>query len=220
MSDTKKSFVAYTDWKSIFNMLDDVEAGKLVKHLFSFVSGENVELDDRMLKIVFEPIKLQINRDLDKYEQVKERRAEAGRKGGLRSGETRKQSEANEANASDAKQNEANEAVTDTVTGNGNETGTDNATVTSKKDLMEERKLKFASTLEPYQKIYPRPMLNDFYKYWGEPNKSHTKFKQELEKTWDLERRLETWSRNDKDFKNGKSGQTQQESNTGFTTNR
>jgi hypothetical protein len=63
-----------------------------------------------------------------------------------------------------------------------------------------ERKLKFASTLEPFQKLYPKQMLSDFYKYWGELNKSGTKFKQELEKTWDLERRLEMWARRDKDF--------------------
>jgi len=63
-----------------------------------------------------------------------------------------------------------------------------------------ERKLKFASTLEPFQKQYPKQMLSDFYKYWCELNKSGTKFKQELEKTWDLERRLEMWARRDKDF--------------------
>jgi hypothetical protein len=63
-----------------------------------------------------------------------------------------------------------------------------------------ERKLKFASTLEPFQKLYPKQMLSDFYKYWGELNKSGTKFKQELEKTWDLERRLEMWARRDKEF--------------------
>lgn len=63
-----------------------------------------------------------------------------------------------------------------------------------------ERKLKFASTLEPFQKLYSKQMLSDFYKYWGELNKSGTKFKQELEKTWDLERRLEMWARRDNEF--------------------
>jgi hypothetical protein len=69
------------------------------------------------------------------------------------------------------------------------------------KENYDDRKLKFSSTLEPYLKIYGREFLNDFYKYWTEPNKSKTKFRQELEKTWDLERRLETWARNDKNFK-------------------
>lgn len=70
------------------------------------------------------------------------------------------------------------------------------------KDNIERRKLKFASTLESFLTIYGKDLLNDFYRYWAEPNKSNTKFKQELEKTWDLERRLETWARNDKKFNN------------------
>lgn len=58
------------------------------------------------------------------------------------------------------------------------------------------RKLKFADTLKPFLEKYGREMLTDFYKYWTEPNKSGTKFKQEMLKTWDTSRRLETWSRN------------------------
>lgn len=69
------------------------------------------------------------------------------------------------------------------------------------KNKIEDRKLKFASTLEPFLQTYGKVFLNDFYKYWTEPNKSKTKFRQELEKTWDLSRRLETWAKNDKNFK-------------------
>jgi hypothetical protein len=43
-------------------------------------------------------------------------------------------------------------------------------------------------------------MLKDFYAYWTESNKSNTKFNQELQKTWDLSRRLETWAKNEKNF--------------------
>jgi len=65
-----------------------------------------------------------------------------------------------------------------------------------------ERKLEFASTLEMYLPIYGRDFLNDFYFYWTEPNNSNTKFRKELQKTWSLERRLETWAKNDSKFKN------------------
>lgn len=65
---------------------------------------------------------------------------------------------------------------------------------------IEERKLKFASTLNEYLPIYGRELLNQFYAYWTEPNKSKSKFRQELEKTWDLKRRLETWAKNEKNF--------------------
>ncbi|MFZ4797075.1 MAG: hypothetical protein ACOYMA_06240, partial [Bacteroidia bacterium] len=63
---------------------------------------------------------------------------------------------------------------------------------------IEERKLKFASTLEPFKSKYGRDLLNQFYKYWTQPNKSNTKFKQELEKAWELSYRLETWSSREK----------------------
>ena len=65
---------------------------------------------------------------------------------------------------------------------------------------IEERKLKFASTLEPFKNSYSRDLLNAFYKYWTEPNKSNTKFRQELERTWEISRRLETWAARDKSF--------------------
>jgi hypothetical protein len=62
------------------------------------------------------------------------------------------------------------------------------------------RKLAFASTLEPFLPLYGKDLLNDFYAYWTEPNKSNTKYRQELEKVWDLNKRLTTWSKNDKGF--------------------
>jgi hypothetical protein len=65
-----------------------------------------------------------------------------------------------------------------------------------KVDDIEDRKLKFASTLEIFLPQYGRETLNKFYGYWTEPNKSNTKFRQELEKTWDLNRRLERWVSN------------------------
>ena len=70
---------------------------------------------------------------------------------------------------------------------------------------IDSRKLKFAATLEPFLITYGKDFLNDFYKYWTEPNKSNTKFKQELERTWSLERRLETWAKNQKIFDKEKS---------------
>ena len=65
-----------------------------------------------------------------------------------------------------------------------------------KSNILRERKLKFASTLEIFIPKYGRDLINDFYRYWTEPNKSNTKFKQEMEKTWDVERRIEKWASN------------------------
>src|SRR5690554_5984858 len=122
MAQGKKAFVMYCDWENVFEMLTNDEAGKLVKHLFAYVNDKKPALDDRILQVAFEPIKQQIKRDQQKYEDTRKKRVEAGRAGGIKSGESRsgsKQGKANEANASNVKQVKANEAVTvtDTVTG-------------------------------------------------------------------------------------------------------
>lgn len=70
----------------------------------------------------------------------------------------------------------------------------------NKENNIDMRKLKFADTLKPFLSIYGKDMLNDFYLYWTEPNKSNTKFRQEMEKTWNLERRLLTWANNESKY--------------------
>ena len=122
MAENKKSFVAYADWLESFEMLEDLEAGKLIKHLLRYVNDKNPELDDRLLKIAFAPIKAQLKRDLSKYETIIEKRKEAGRKGGIISSKKAKQ-----ANAKSVKQKQANQAdnVNDTVTVNDTVNDTD-----------------------------------------------------------------------------------------------
>ena len=66
---------------------------------------------------------------------------------------------------------------------------------------IDSRKLKFADTLKPFVEKYGKEMIRAFYDYWVEPNKSNTKFRQELQKTWDVKRRLDAWSSNDANFK-------------------
>lgn len=78
----------------------------------------------------------------------------------------------------------------------------------TKEEKLLARKKIFASTLEPFVSVYGKDLVNEFYKYWTEPNKSGTKFKQELQATWSLERRLETWAKNDKTFKPNTNGTT------------
>ena len=78
------------------------------------------------------------------------------------------------------------------------------------KNNIEERKLKFAETLKPFIETYGKDMVKDFYLYWTEPNKSNTKFRQELERTWSPERRLISWNKNNFGNKN-KGGNDQQQ---------
>jgi len=52
---------------------------------------------------------------------------------------------------------------------------------------------------------YDESILNGFIDYWTEPNKSNTKMKFELNKTWKTSLRLKTWSSNQKKWDNSKS---------------
>lgn len=70
MAKDKKSVIVYVDWISTFEELDDAEAGKLIKHFFRYVNDQNPEPPDRLTKLVFEPIKSQLKRDLMAYEQT------------------------------------------------------------------------------------------------------------------------------------------------------
>jgi len=122
MAEEKKSFVLYADYNTTAKKLSDEQAGKLYKIILAYVNDENPVVDDFVLDIMFEPIKNQLKRDLDKWRNKKALRSEAGKIGGIKSGKSRsksKQNEANEANASKSKQNEANEAVNVNVNVNG-----------------------------------------------------------------------------------------------------
>ena len=61
-----------------------------------------------------------------------------------------------------------------------------------------EKKEDFYNGLVPFVSIYGKEMVRAFFDYWTEPNKSNTKMRFELEKTWDLKRRLNTWATRDK----------------------
>ena len=86
MAENKKSFLMYCDWQSTFESLTDEEAGQLIKHFFKYVNDENPAADNRLISIVFEPMKAVLKNDLKKWEYRQEQRAEAGR----RSAENRK----------------------------------------------------------------------------------------------------------------------------------
>jgi|WetSurMetagenome_2_1015567.scaffolds.fasta_scaffold75478_3 hypothetical protein len=65
--------------------------------------------------------------------------------------------------------------------------------IEKKRTECETRKKTFHDLLVPYVEYYGKDMITDFYFYWIEMNKSLTKMRFELQKTWDLKRRLNTW---------------------------
>ena len=61
---------------------------------------------------------------------------------------------------------------------------------------IKERENKFRLQSQSFKNQFSSEMIDRFCDYWTEPNKSNTKMKFELQKTFDIERRLKTWDRN------------------------
>lgn len=61
---------------------------------------------------------------------------------------------------------------------------------------IKDREADFSAEIFKYRDEYGIEMINEFFLYWTEPNKSKTKMKFELEKTWDTSRRLLRWKKN------------------------
>jgi len=80
MAENKKSFIAYSDWHGMFNALPDEVAGKLIKHIFSYVNDENPSSEDFIINALFEQIKATLKRDLIKWDKERSQRSDAGKK--------------------------------------------------------------------------------------------------------------------------------------------
>lgn len=67
-----------------------------------------------------------------------------------------------------------------------------------------EREKSFEQSLIPfvasYGGIYQPTMIRAFFNYWTEKNKSGTKMRFELEKTWETSKRLQTWAGKEKEY--------------------
>lgn len=78
MAKDKKSFLLYADLIHTVKHLDDDVAGKLFKHVLMYVNDKNPVSEHILVKVAFEPIKQSLKRDLEKYEEIKEKRSQAG----------------------------------------------------------------------------------------------------------------------------------------------
>ena len=80
MAENKKSFVLYCDLLTSISHLTNEEKGILFQHLLEYVNDMNPVLEDRLILTAWKPIEIQLKRDLIKFEEVREKRSEAGKK--------------------------------------------------------------------------------------------------------------------------------------------
>ena len=130
------SFILYIDMAQPIQTLRDAEAGRLLKAIYRYV--ETGEVPDNLkgsTAMCFSLIRRTLDRDREKYEAVRKRRAEAGRCGGIRTRELYQQREAIAAFAPAIAADNENGNVNGNVNGNenenenGNENGNENVPV-------------------------------------------------------------------------------------------
>lgn len=182
MAKGKKSFILYQDNRELWEELTDEEAGKLIKHIFSYISDENPVLNDKYLKMAFLPIKATLKRDLEKWRKQHEQRIEAGK----RSAEVRKRNATSVNERSTSSTVSVSDSVSDSVNVNVN-------------DIVK-RKAEFKNSLHPFLKEYSSRMIQDFFEYWTEHGENDKKMRFEKEKSFGIKRRLSTWNKREKEF--------------------
>ena len=131
MAENKKSFVLYADLISVVEKLviKDREnntnyAGELFLHILKYVNDKEPVPIDFIIEMTFEPIRLQLKRDLHKYETIKDKRSSAGKK----SAEIKKQN----ATKSTSVESVAECSTLSTVNDNDNDNDNDNVILLKK----------------------------------------------------------------------------------------
>ena len=70
----------------------------------------------------------------------------------------------------------------------------------ARETTLEQRRQAFVDSLAPFTDRYGRAMIQAFTDYWTEPNRSLTRMRFEMQRTWSLPLRLATWARNERLF--------------------
>lgn len=108
--DDKKSFLVYTEWGEAIEKLSREERGDLFLALIIYAdTGEKIELS-LAADIAFSLFKNALDRDAEKWENTRKKRAEAGKKGG-RPKSDNNDVKAKKANGLPEKQTKAKKAV-------------------------------------------------------------------------------------------------------------
>jgi hypothetical protein len=112
MAENKKSFVLYCDLIKTIEHLTNEEKGILFQHLLEYVNDMDPVLEDRLLITAWKPIEVQLKRDLIKFEEVREKRSEAGKRSAeVRSAKNVKDTSTNSTSVKSVKHRSTNPTV-------------------------------------------------------------------------------------------------------------
>jgi hypothetical protein len=184
MAENKKSFILYGDLIHTIKKMPQDKAGILFLTILEYVNDLNPQVEDILVDLCFEPIKQQLKRDLITWDKFKEKQSLNGKKGGRPKTINESQEKPKNPSLKLETQKSLNVNVNDNVI-------LFNYKKCSDKELVEE--------LSKFKETYSKDILNSFYRYWSEKD-DKGKTKMSLEKTFEVDKRLITWSTNDKKF--------------------
>lgn len=203
----KESFVFHKDWFAAINQLPTEKRLIFYEGIANFAITRYTlpELEKDPLFLI---IKEQLKRDCDKYEQICEKRRKNVEERYKNKEKTTNVDTNVTTNVDTKTTNVTTKYIYDTDTVTDTETGTvskdvnkENIKENSARKLaslsLEERKENFYNSLFPYLEQYGKEILREFYEYWTESNHNGNKLRWEMEKTFEISKRLATWKKNE-----------------------
>ena len=175
------------------------------------LDGQEASFDSSYLRMAWKLIKPQLDANWRRYENgckggapVGNRNNPSGRRGNQP--KTNQELTKNKRNANDnANDNYHYHYKESTIVPKKDELSLPQTKISlqEKQQNMAKNKKAFQDDLSKFLDRYSADMLNDFFSYWTEPNKSQTKMRFEQQPTWDLSRRLSRWEKNNYKYEKG-----------------
>lgn len=199
---TNKKYSFFESYHKALSRVSDERYGRVVRAMseFAFIGVEPNFVDDADW-VVWELIHPIIARG----QEISEARADAGRKGkgvSRNTGNSHAVKEPDTQNQNKTIQNNTKQNGEGIGKGIGKGSNKESTVVPKKnislKQSLDERKEKFIESISPYVEVFGKKQCNDFFEYWTEPTHSGGKMRFELQKTWDVRRRLQRWCNNNK----------------------
>lgn len=103
MAEEKKSYIMYKSWNPLLESLPPEQLYEVFHAIIKYQNGEETDIKDPVIQAIFKMLKAQFEEDDNKWEKERQKKIEAGRKGG--------KAKLNESNECLAEVNEAKECL-------------------------------------------------------------------------------------------------------------
>ena len=206
----RNSFVFYRSFNEAMAELSESDQLTLYRAIVGYgLDGQEASFDSSYLRMAWKLIKPQLDANWRRYENgckggapVGNRNNPSGRRGNQP--KTNQELTKNKRNAND-NANDNYHYKESTIVPKKDELSLPQTKISlqEKQQNMAKNKKAFQDDLSKFLDRYSADMLDDFFSYWTEPNKSQTKMRFEQQPTWDLSRRLSRWEKNNYKYEKG-----------------